>query len=73
MMTARRREDAIANSRPAVVDEIMAELPSSLYVPPQSSVPRAQTQRYSSMEDAVKTMGGLASRCRVPSLSAACD
>lgn len=57
MMAARRREDAIANSRPAVVDEIMAELPSSLYVPPPELSASSADPAYSSMEDAVKTMG----------------
>ena len=57
MMAARRREDAIANSRPVVIDEIMAELPSSLYVPPPELSASSAAPAYSSMEDAVKTMG----------------
>ena len=56
-MTARRREDAIAARKLSAIDEIMAELPSSLYVPPPELSASSADPAYSSMEDAVKTMG----------------
>ena len=57
MMAARRREDAIAARKLSAIDEIMAELPSSLYVPPPELSASSADPAYSSMEDAVKTMG----------------
>ena len=56
-MMAARREDAIAARKLSAIDEIMAELPSSLYVPPPELSASSADPAYSSMEDAVKTMG----------------
>lgn len=57
MMAARRREDAIAARKLSAIDEIMAEMPSSLYIPPPELSASSADPAYSSMEDAVKTMG----------------
>jgi len=57
MMAARRREDAIAARKLSAIDEIIAEMPSSLYTPPPELSASSADPAYSSMEDAVKSMG----------------
>jgi len=57
MMAARRREDAIAARKLSAIDEVMAEMPSSLYTPPPEFSASSADPAYSSMEDAVKSMG----------------